>query len=76
MSIAEDRGGLKVRGVKRNSPAARKGLREGDRILAANGQDLQSREALGRETLRAVERGSLLLVVQRGRYAYHLNFPL
>ena len=45
-------------------------------MLGANGQRLADAEALGREVLRAIDRGSLLLVVQRGRYAYNLTFPL
>ena len=29
-----------------------------------------------REVLRGLDRGGVLLMVQRGRYAYHLGFPL
>jgi S1-C subfamily serine protease len=62
--------------VAPGSAAAQKGLRAGDRVLAANGQRLSSLDALGREVLRGLERGGILLVVQRGPYAYHLSFPL
>jgi len=62
--------------VGRGSVAARAGLRPGDRVLAANGQRLRDAELLGHEVLRGLDRGSLLLVVGRGRYAYNLNLPL
>ncbi len=74
--LAAEEGVLIVEGVVPGSPADEKGIRQGDRVLAANGQRLESLEHLGRETLRAIDRGGLLLVVQRGRYAYHLDFPL
>jgi serine protease Do len=69
-------GALLVTGVAAGSSAERKGLRAGDRVLSANGQRVGDVEALGREVLRGLDRGGVLLVVQRGRYAYHLGFPL
>ena len=45
-------------------------------ILGANGQQLNATEALGREVVRGVDRGGLLLAVGRGRYIYNLDFPL
>lgn len=45
-------------------------------MIQANGQRVTGREQLARQMLRAVERGGLLLVVQRGRYLYNLGFPL
>ena len=74
MLVSPDSRGVVVRRIFSDSPAARKGLRSGDRVLAANGQKVTSVEDLGLETLRAMERGSLLLVVQRGRYAYNISF--
>jgi len=76
MIVSGDAGRVVVRRVLSGSPAARKGLRSGDRVLAANGQEVNGVEDLGRETMRAMERGSLFLVVQRGRYAYNISFPL
>ncbi len=73
----EARGGaLVVTVVAAGSAAERKGLRPGDRVLSANGQRVGDVEALGREVLRGLDRGGVLLMVQRGRYAYHLGFPL
>jgi Do/DeqQ family serine protease len=72
----ESKGALVIRRVADGSVAASKGLRPGDLILGANGQEVRSAEALGREVLRGVERGGLLLAVQRGRYVYNLDFPL
>ena len=69
-------GGIVVANVARNSAAAKRGLQPGDRILAANGHEVAEPEALGREVLRGYDRGGVLLVVQRGRYAYNLSFPL
>ena len=60
----------------RGSPAEEKGLRNGDVVLGANGKETATVEELGREVLRGIDRGGLLLVVQRGNYAYNLSFPL
>lgn len=75
--VTQDRNGnLVVESVVRGSPADRKGLRSGDVLLAANSQPLEDLETLGREVLRSLDRGGLLLVVRRGRFAYHLGFSL
>jgi serine protease Do len=76
LSVDEVRGGLAVQRVTDGSPAARRGLRPGDVILGANGQRTDSTEALGREILRGLDRGGVLLSVQRGRYVYTLDFAL
>jgi serine protease Do len=76
LSLDEGRGGLAVRRVTEGSPADRRGLRPGDVILGANGQRTDSTEALGREILRGLDRGGVLLSVQRGRYVYTLDFAL
>lgn len=67
---------LVVSTVSPRSTAARRGLEVGDQILSANGQRLEDPESLDREVLRAIERGGLLLIVGRGRYAYNLSFPM
>ncbi len=69
-------GHLMIVGVRRGSAADRKGLERGDLVLAANGQPLETPDALAREVLRALDRGGLLLVVGRGRRSYYLSFRL
>ncbi len=76
LAVEPVRGGLAIRRVANGSVAEQKGLRPGDVILGANGQQLDSVEALGREVLRGLDRGGLLLAVQRGRWVYNLDFPL
>jgi serine protease Do len=76
LTVSGDRAGLVVDNVAARSRAARAGLEPGDRLLAANGQKLVDREQLGHEVLRALDRGTLSLVVGRGRYAYNLNLPM
>jgi len=76
LSVAAAGDALAIERVEPRSRAARAGLARGDLVLAANGQRLRDLEQLGHEVLRAVDRGSLLLVVGRGRYAYNLNLPL
>jgi serine protease Do len=76
LAVAEERGALVIEGVDRRSLAARAGFAPGDRLIAANGQRLRDLEQLGHEVLRSLDRGSLYVVVQRGRYAYNLNLPL
>jgi S1-C subfamily serine protease len=76
LRVEEVRGGLEIRQVTEGSPADRRGLRVGDVILGANGQRTGSAEALGREILRGLDRGGVLLSVQRGRGVYTLDFAL
>ncbi len=76
LTVEPARGGLAIRRVASGSVAAERGLRPGDVILGANGQQIDSTEALGREVLRGLDRGGLLLAVQRGRWVYNLDFPL
>jgi serine protease Do len=76
LSVEEVRGGLEIRSVTGGSPADQRGLRRGDLILGANGQRLDSAAALGREVLRGLDRGSVLLSVRRGRFVYTLDFAL
>ncbi|HEX4962305.1 MAG TPA: trypsin-like peptidase domain-containing protein [Thermoanaerobaculia bacterium] len=76
LEVEEVRGGLAIRRVSNGSVAAERGLRPGDVIVGANGQQTDSVEALGREVLRGLDRGSLPLSVQRGRWVYNLDFPL
>ena len=75
--IATERQGiLYVSRVLSGSPAAAKGLRRGDLVLRAGGRPLSALEDLAHEVLRALDRGGVLLVVQRGRRAYYLSFRL
>ena len=76
LQVAAAGQGLAIEQVAPGSAAAERGLRRGDVVLAANGQRVSSAEELGREVLRALDRGGLLLAVQRGRYVYNLDLPL
>lgn len=76
LTVEPVRGGLAIRQVTEGSIAAQRGLRPGDVILGANGQQVATLDALGREVLRGLDRGGLLLAVQRGRWVYNLDFPL
>jgi len=74
LRLREDQGTLLVTGVAPGSPAANRGLQGGDRIIAANGQRTKTLEDLSREMLRSLERGGILVVVQRGPYQYNVTF--
>jgi len=76
LSVTSRRDGLYVDRVERRSRADRAGFEPGDQLVAANGQRLTDLEQLSDEVLRSLDRGSLYLVVGRGRYAYNLNLPL
>lgn len=76
LEVEESRGALVIRRVADSSQAAQQGLRPGDVVLGANGQEVAKPEDLGREVLRGIERGGLLLAVQRGRFVYNLDFQM
>jgi serine protease Do len=76
LTVTRQQGVLFVERVAPGSTAARTGLRPGDAILAANNREVESLDQLGEEVLRGFDRGGLPLVVQRGRFAYNLEFPL
>jgi serine protease Do len=76
LSVTERSGRVVVDRVTRGSVADRTGLQPGDVVLGINGRELRGLEELGAEVLRGYDRGGLPLVVQRGRYAYNLEFPL
>jgi serine protease Do len=70
------KGELSIQRVIRGSAADRRGIEAGDVILGANGQRLSSVNDLAREVLRGMDRGSLLLAVERGSFVYNLDFAL
>jgi serine protease Do len=76
LTVSASRSELAVDRVVRGSSADRKGLRRGDVVLGANGQRVSSTEELSREVLRGLDRGSLLLAVERGNFVYNLDFSL
>ena len=76
LSIAQRQRGLVVDRVESGSPADRTGLRPGDGVLGANSREVRTLDELGEEVLRGFDRGGLPLVVQRGPYAYNIEFPL
>ncbi len=76
LELAAVRDSLAITRVLPGGAAAERGLAPGDLVLAANGRRLPDLATLGREVLRSLDRGGLLLMVQRGRYRYNLSFPL
>jgi serine protease Do len=65
-----------VERVRRDSPAADAGLARGDVVLQLNGGRVNSVAEIDKILARDHTRSSLLLVVQRGAFAYQLPFPL
>ncbi|MFH1276786.1 MAG: DegQ family serine endoprotease [Candidatus Eisenbacteria bacterium] len=62
----ERSGGVVVTGVRRGSPAAREGVREGDMIVSLNEQEIESMADYGR-AMDALEEGEVaLFLVERG----------
>jgi serine protease Do len=76
LSVSERQGGLLVSRVLAGSAAGKTGLVPGDIVVGVGNREIREAEMLGAEVLRGFDRGSLQLVVQRGRYAYNLEFPL
>jgi S1-C subfamily serine protease len=67
---------LAVKALRRDSPAARIGLRPGDLVRAVNSVEVDSLEALRRAVRRAHPSGQVTLLIQRGRALEQIEFPL
>jgi serine protease Do len=67
---------LIVNRVVQGSPADEAGLETGDAVLQLNGERVGSIEEVNRIVAREHTRSSLLLVIQRGPFAYQLPFAL
>ena len=68
--------GLAVSRVGPRSPAARIGLRPGDRILKVDRAEVSDRAAFRRAVSKLRGRRTVLLLVQRGDRGYHLTLPI
>lgn len=68
--------GLVITAVTANSPAMRGGLRQGDVIVQANQQDVNSVEALRKQLKAAQERGAIMLLVKRQGRAIFVAIPI
>ncbi|MFY1829346.1 trypsin-like peptidase domain-containing protein [Myxococcus fulvus] len=72
LRVKENRGVLTLSGVRAGSVAAEVGLEPGDIILRVNNQPVTTADAF-KEALLTARRGrSVLLLVKRGRYGYHI----
>ena len=71
-----DQNGLAVTKVRPGSPAARIGLRRGDRILGLAGTAVDSTAALRRKMIEVRGARSVVLTVGRGPYEYNVQLPL
>jgi S1-C subfamily serine protease len=66
---------MAITGVRPDSAAAEIGLESGDVILRVNNQPVTSGEAFREALLSARQGRSVLLMVRRGRYGYHITLP-
>ena len=81
MEVAEPRGGqasrgLIVRRVIPRSSADYTGIRPGDLIRKINQDPVEDRIAFRKAITKLRGRGQVLLLVQRGRYGYHVTLDL
>jgi len=56
--------------------AANIGLAPGDMIVGVNGNEVKNVKELNNELTDSVERSSVVLSVERGRFIYSLTFPM
>jgi serine protease Do len=68
-------GGLTIAAVRAGSPADEVGLAVGDGLLRVNNQPVGTLESFREALLAARSSRSVLLLVRRGRYGYHLTLP-
>jgi|SRR5688572_23962298 len=76
LDVGERRDGLVIEGVRRDSPAARIGIKEGDRLLAVAGRPVSSLQELRQALYPVRHAGSVLVTIGRGPYAYAVTVPL
>ncbi|RKH07062.1 trypsin-like peptidase domain-containing protein [Corallococcus carmarthensis] len=75
LRVKENKGGMAISAVRPGSAASEIGLEPGDVLLRMNNQPVPSGDTF-REALLTARRGrSVLLLVRRGRYGYHLTLP-
>jgi serine protease Do len=74
--LAERGTGLMVGRVAAGTPGDEAGLAAGDAVRAINGETVKALADVNRLLARDHTRSSVLLVVQRGAFAYNLTFPL
>ena len=65
VSVEDSRSGVTVAGVERTSPAARAGIRQGDMILAVNGEHIETSRGLIRSVAAASPGSSVNLSIRR-----------
>ncbi|WP_338865604.1 trypsin-like peptidase domain-containing protein [Myxococcus stipitatus] len=73
LKVKDARMGLAVSGIRAGSVAAEVGLAPGDIILRVNNQPVATAEAFKEALLTARRNPSVLLLVRRGRYGYHVT---
>jgi serine protease Do len=75
LRVKEAKGVMSVAAVRPDSTAAQIGLEAGDVILRVNNQPVPDGDTF-REALLTARRGrSVLMLVRRGRYGYHITLP-
>ncbi|MBN1208187.1 MAG: trypsin-like peptidase domain-containing protein [Myxococcaceae bacterium] len=75
LRVKDARGAIAISAVRPGSVAQDVGLEPGDVILRVNNQPIPNSESF-REALLTARRGrSVLLLVRRGRYGYHITLP-
>jgi serine protease Do len=76
IGFAAEGDGLVVSKVRSGSPAARIGLRRGDRILGLAGSPVKSTSELRRRMIEVRGARNVVLTVGRGPYEYNVQVPL
>ncbi len=71
-----DSKGVVIESVDSGSRAANSGLEPGDMIVGVNGNEVKNVKELDDELTDSVERSSVVLSVERGRFIYSLTFPM
>nr|WP_153867695.1 MULTISPECIES: trypsin-like peptidase domain-containing protein [Myxococcaceae] len=75
LRVREARGGLQLTQVRPDSAAEQAGLEPGDLLLRVNNVPVKDAGTFREALLNARQARSVLLLVGRGRYAYHLTLP-
>ncbi len=76
IQVTDRNDSVTISSVAPGTRADRIGLQPGDVIVAIDGVEVRTKQALSDAMMRSTERSSIVLSIARGRFIYNLSFPM